>query len=206
MLASRYNASSMLQSDYGLLEQVGSLDSPVFRGRGNDGGLVALRFWRGEDERIRSTLLDMVYASSLIRHPMLSAVGGCQSFGGSILCVVSEFVPGVTLDRWLSDAGQPGLRIALDLVRRLCLGVNAIHLRGLTHSALHPGNLMVLHPETQPGGRIVAKLLDVGVPALLHGWPPQPRAAAAVVFRGGGWFLRWCRSPASVRVCGRHAD
>ena len=178
MLAITYNAGSMLQSDYGLLEQVGSLDSPVFRGRGNDGGQVALRFWRGEDERLRATLLDMAYAASQIRHPMLSAVGGCQSFGGSILAVVSEFVPGVTLDRWLFDVGQPGLRIALDFVRRLCLGVHAIHQRGLTHSALHPANLMVLHPETQPGGRIVAKLLDVGVPALLHGWPPQPQAAA----------------------------
>lgn len=177
MLPSLYNATAMLRSDYGPLERLGGDGSSVYRGRGNDGTFVALRFLRTEDESVRDALNHTVLTASAIRHPMLAAVGGCQRFAGDTLCIVSEYVPGQPLDRWIQDHGLPPLRMTVDFVRRLCLGLHAAHQRELTHGALHPGNLMVLQPDTRPGGRIVAKLLDVGVPVWVRPWPPQLSAA-----------------------------
>jgi serine/threonine protein kinase len=167
----------MLRSDYGPLERIGTDSSSVYRGRGNDGTFVALRFLRTDDEGLREQLSHTVHTASAIRHPMLAAVGGCQRFAGDTLCIVSEYVHGQPLDRWIQEHGVPPLRMTVDFVRRLCLGLHAAHQRELTHGALHPGNLMVLQPDTRPGGRIVAKLLDVGVPVWVHAWPPQLTAA-----------------------------
>jgi serine/threonine protein kinase len=180
MLPSTYNASSMLRPDYGPLERIGALDSSVFRGKGNDGGFVALRFLRTDDPTIRDAMGQIAHTASGIRHPMLAAVGGCQRCAGDALCIVTEYVPGQPLDRWVRDHGLPPLRMTVDFVRRLCLGLHAAHQRDLTHGALHPGNLIVLQPDTRPGGRIVAKLLDTGVPSWLRIWPPRLAAAQFV--------------------------
>jgi serine/threonine protein kinase len=178
MLPSSYNnASSMLRTDYGPLERIGASDSNVYRGRGNDGGFVALRFVHTDDAIVRDGLGRCAQTASAIRHPMLAAVGGCQRFAGDALCIVSEYVPGLPLDHWVRANGLPSLRMTVDFVRRLSLGMHVAHQRELTHSALHPGNLMVLQPDTRPGGRIVAKLLDLGVPSWLRAWPPQLSAA-----------------------------
>lgn len=170
----------MLRTDYGPLERIGALDSSVFRGRGNDGAFVALRFLRSDKPVIRDAVGQIAQTASGIRHPMLAAVGGCQRFAGDALCIVSEYVPGQPLDRWVRDHGLPPLRMTVDFVRRLCLGVHTAHQRGLAHGALHPGNLIVLQPDTRPGGRIVAKLLDTGVPSWLRVWPPRLAAAQFV--------------------------
>jgi serine/threonine protein kinase len=180
MRPNSYNASSMLRSDYGQLERVGGPESVVFRGRGNDGGFVALRFFQTDDPTVRTAAAEIVHAASRIRHPMLAAVGGCQNFSGDAIAIVSEYVPGQPLDRWVQEHGLPSLRMTIDVVRRLSLGLHAAHQRLLTHGALHPGNIMVMQPDTRPGGRIVAKLLDVGVPTWLRSWPPHAAAARYV--------------------------
>jgi serine/threonine protein kinase len=174
MLPARYNASSMLRSHYGVLERIGQYHSHVFRGRGNDGRYVAVRFCRLDSDWEIAELLETAAVASQLSHPMLAAVGGCQSYQDGALCIVSEYVPGVTLQQWVGEHGLPALRVTIDFMRRLCLGVHAMHQRGLAHCALHPGNLMVLQPDTQPDGRIVAKLLDIGVPASVRPWPPRP--------------------------------
>jgi serine/threonine protein kinase len=199
MLPSSYNnASSMLRSDYGPLERIGAPDSTVYRGRGNDGGFVALRFIHTDDAIVRDALTQVSQTASAIRHPMLAAVGGCQRFAGDALCVVSEYVPGLPLDRWVRANGLPPLRMTVDFVRRLCLGLHVAHQRELTHSALHPGNLMVLQQDTRPGGRIVAKLLDVGVPSWLRVWPPRLAAAQFVAPE----LLRMTTRPAAPEISG----
>ncbi|HET6332200.1 MAG TPA: protein kinase [Polyangiales bacterium] len=199
MLPSSYNnASSMLRSDYGPLERIGAPDSTVYRGRGNDGGFVALRFVHTDDAIVRDALAQVSQTASAIRHPMLAAVGGCQRFAGDALCVVSEYVPGLPLDRWVRANGLPPLRMTVDFVRRLCLGLHVAHQRELTHSALHPGNLMVLQQDTRPGGRIVAKLLDVGVPSWLRVWPPRLAAAQFVAPE----LLRVAARPAAPGISG----
>lgn len=219
MLQSTYNASSMLRSDYGPLERIGGTESNVFRGRGNDGRFVALRFISCDVAPVRSALINLVQTASLIRHPMLAAVGGCQSYSGG-LCIVSEFVPGIPLDHWIAQHGLPSLRMTVDLVRRLCLGLHALHQRSLAHGVVHPGNIMVLSPDTRPGGRIVAKLLDVGVPAWLRTWPPSsasvrylapelvrvtseevaPASACADVFACGGLLHYLCTGEPPIPV------
>lgn len=199
MLPSSYNnASSMLRSDYGPLERIGAPDSSVYRGQGNDGGFIALRFVRTDDLTVRDALGRVAHTASAIRHPMLAAVGGCQRFAGDASCVVSEYVPGQPLDRWVRENGLPPLRMTVDFVRRLCLGLHVAHQRELTHSALQPGNLMVLQPDTRPGGRIVAKLLDVGVPSWLRVWPPRLAAAHFIAPE----LLRVNARPAAPEITG----
>ncbi|HKP60090.1 MAG TPA: hypothetical protein VJV78_25370, partial [Polyangiales bacterium] len=151
------------RGDYALLEVMGDPGSEVFRARTRDGRSVVLRFWRGDSELETRNALGLLDLATRVQHPMLATVYRCERFADGSLRVVSEYVPGRSLDAWVGEAGVPPLTIGLDFVRRLALALVDAHRLGVTHHALYPGNIVVLEPETRPHGRIAAKLVDLGI-------------------------------------------
>jgi serine/threonine-protein kinase len=111
--------------------------------------------------------LDRVERASGVSHPSLAAVEACEKRGNAALWIVSEYVPGPTLQAWGVSGYRLSLQNVLDLVRNLCLGLYAAQCQGLNHHAIHPGNLIVSSEErTEDGPWLQTKLLDLS----LAGW------------------------------------
>lgn len=56
--------------------------------------------------------------------------------------LVTDFVEGVPLDRFIADRGRE-TRQTVNLFERICAAVNAAHLHGVTHRDLKPANILV---------------------------------------------------------------
>ena len=81
------------------------------------------------------------------------------------LALVSEYLPGETADAWLVTRGRMSpdavLRIGIQVLRALAAGA----FYGLSHRAVQPSNIMILHAEAPDGGWPLIKLLNFGVAA-----------------------------------------
>jgi serine/threonine protein kinase len=163
MLVDEAENKTRARGEYALLEVMGDPGSEVFRARTHSGRSVVLRFWRGGSELETRSALELLEQAVRVQNPMLAMVYRCERFADGSLRVVSEYVPGRSLDAWVGETGIPPLPIGIDFVRRLALGLADAHRLGVTHHALYPGNIVVLEPETRPHGRIAGKLVDLGV-------------------------------------------
>ncbi len=170
---------ALLQGEYRLIDRIGDPSSSVFRARrSSDARIVAIRFWRGP-LAAREKMLTLARAASRIRHPTLALVEGTGQLEDGTCYIVFEHVEGVRLDAWADVVGIAPLPSVIDLVYRVCGGLNAAHRNGLSHAALYPRNF-ILRETHEPGvaPRLQVKLLDLGVPAFMHAWPPALHAAA----------------------------
>lgn len=81
------------------------------------------------------------------------------------LGLVSEYLRGETTDAWLVARGRMSpeavLRIGIQVLRALATGA----FYGLSHRAVQPSNIMILHAEAPDGGWPLIKLLNFGVAA-----------------------------------------
>jgi O-acetyl-ADP-ribose deacetylase (regulator of RNase III) len=73
--------------------------------------------------------------------------------------IVMEYVPWVTAERWLADAGSEGLppRAVLRIGERLCDAIETAHAAGVLHLDIKPSNIFVDPAGEQP------KLADFGI-------------------------------------------
>ncbi len=99
-------------------------------------------------------------ALARVRHPNVLDV---YAFGVHVDLpyFVTEHVPGRTLDDVAWEGGLGATR-ALDVVERLCRGLDAVHRAGLVHGDVKPSNVMLAD-----GGRVA--LMDLGLARLLDG-------------------------------------
>ncbi|MDP7111685.1 MAG: inactive serine/threonine-protein kinase VRK3 [Myxococcota bacterium] len=175
MLWRRFQVDCVLRSD---------ADRILVRARDLDGpeGTVAIELlhavWRKDDaasERLRSR----VSAVAGLDHTNLQRVIGVESDGQRI-GVVKEWIPGATLaHHWYGRVGRaaalpPDAPAQLALVARFAeqLGeaIDVLHVAGVTHGAVHPGNVIV-RPGTGKGAQrsrsrvVLAGLDGVSPPA-----------------------------------------
>ena len=90
-----------------------------------------------------------------LQHPGLVMAVGLEDVEALGLCIVMEYVDGVTLKEWLQNKANRQQRRSVAMA--LCETVGYIHSKSIVHRDLKPENIMI----TQNGGHV--KLIDFGL-------------------------------------------
>jgi serine/threonine-protein kinase len=168
---------AVLLGGYVLEAKLGAATGHVYRARRQrDGKVVVARLFQPALPLMAADFLELAQTASRIRHPALASVEAYGRHGDRSCFIISEFVTGLKLDEWADEVGIPPMVQVIELVRHVCLGLQAAARSGLAHDSLNPRNVVVLKPSQGPGPRMPVKLLDLGVPAFLA--PREPRAQA----------------------------
>jgi eukaryotic-like serine/threonine-protein kinase len=148
---------------YTILEKIGAGGMGVVY-RAHDGQLgrdVAIKVLPSEllaDGAARKRFRKEALALAKLNHPNIETVHEFGSDGG-LDFLVTEYVPGVTLDAKLATGSLPERQV-LSLGIQLAAGLEAAHEGGVVHRDLKPSNLRV-----RPDGCL--KILDFGLALLL---------------------------------------
>lgn len=157
---------------------LGGPGSEVFRAGSVDGDrYVAVRLWCGKNRREAAEALARVKHASSVLHPTLARVEACEGRGNAALWIVSEYVPGPSLEAWSSAGRRLPIASAIELVRNVSLGAHAAIRQGIVHHAIQPSNLVIWRQDRTAGLKLDAKLLDLGLAAWMQPEPPQLEAA-----------------------------
>ena len=105
----------------------------------------------GYQQRLRKELEILM----LLQHPGVVTAVGLENVEALGLCIVMEYVDGVTLKEWLRTKTNRQQRRHVAMA--LCETIGYIHSKGIVHRDLKPENIMI----TQNGGNV--KLIDFGL-------------------------------------------
>lgn len=110
----------------------------------------------GEDDRRIAKVQADARAVSRLGHPNLVGLVDFGRIPSGNLCLVSEYLEGVTL-----EAGARGLLTAsvVQLLEQLADGLAAAHTAGVVHRALNPSNILLCDGGA---GQLVARIVDFG--------------------------------------------
>ncbi len=98
-------------------------------------------------------------ALAMLVHPYIAQIFDAgQLPGGGAMFFAMEYIEGTTLDRWVSQR-NPSLSAVVELLERICTGIQHAHQRGLIHRDLKPANLLV----RDDGQVALPKIIDFGV-------------------------------------------
>jgi eukaryotic-like serine/threonine-protein kinase len=115
---------------------------------------------RVSDPTILKAFMHEVRAAAKVDHPAVAKVLDIGFWQGTNF-VVSEYVPGPTLDRIVNEKGPLAPNAAAQLVVQAAVGLLHAHGLGLIHRDIKPGNLTML-----PDRRV--KLIDLGLTHMLE--------------------------------------
>ncbi|MBA4067978.1 MAG: hypothetical protein C0501_30600 [Isosphaera sp.] len=115
---------------------------------------------RASDPTVLKAFLAEARAASRVSHPGIARVRGV-GFSRGTHFVVSDYVPGPTLDRVVAEKGPVVPDAAAQLIAQAAAALHAAHGQGLLHRDVKPANLALL-----PGRRV--KLLDLGLTHMLE--------------------------------------
>jgi len=157
---------------------IGGSGSEVFRAVSTQGKRsVAVRLWcAGSSEQLQSAMARVEHARH-VSHKNLAVVEACEPRGNAALWIVSEYVPGPTLDVWTASGRLLPLPAAIDLARNVSLAVYAAHREGLSHHAIAPRNVVVTPRAREIEPWLDAKLLDLGIASWMR--PDKPSLDSA---------------------------
>jgi serine/threonine protein kinase len=159
---------TVLQDQYVLEQLLGDTAGYVYRARRKrDGRSFIVRVVVPALPPLAAEFLELAGAARRIRHPTLASIEDSGRFEERGCFLVAEYVEGQRLDAWADAVGIPPLAQVVELVRRLCVGLQAAARGGLAHDALNPRNVIVLKGAQTAPGRTPVKMLDLGVPALV---------------------------------------
>jgi WD40 repeat protein/tRNA A-37 threonylcarbamoyl transferase component Bud32 len=131
----------------------------------------------GTDEAVVSRFLREAQLASRLDHPFAAHIYAFGAEPDGLLWIAMELVRGTTLRAVV--ASQPGGRLpvvrAIPLLESLCEVVHTAHEQGIVHRDLKPDNVMVL----ARAGRLLPKLLDLGIAKLVHAAGPARVDAAS---------------------------
>ncbi len=113
----------------------------------------------------RLRLLDEARALGMVRHPNVVEIHDAGTWENAPY-VIMEMLEGRNLEGLLTARGRLHPTDALQVVRQVALGLNAVHRAGIVHRDVKPGNILVVRT---PDGRERAVLLDFGVARLPRG-------------------------------------
>lgn len=110
------------------------------------------------DETARKRFRQEALSLAKLNHPGIATVHEFNSENDTDF-LVTEYIPGITLDRKLAGGALPAEEV-IGLGLQLAQGLAAAHERGIVHRDLKPGNLRIT-----PDGRL--KILDFGLAQLM---------------------------------------
>lgn len=115
---------------------------------------------RVSDPTILKAFMQEVRAASKVDHPNVAKVLDIGYWQGTNF-VVSEYVPGPTLDKVVQEKGPLAPNVAAQLIVQVAVGLLHTHSLGLIHRDIKPGNIAIL-----PDRRV--KLIDLGLTHMLE--------------------------------------
>ncbi len=115
---------------------------------------------RAGDPTVLRAFLQEVKAASRVEHPGVARVLDVDFWQGTHF-VVSEFVPGPTLDKVVAEKGPLVPHAAAQLVAQAAVALMHVHDLGLIHRDMKPGCLALM-PERR------VKLIDLGLTHMLE--------------------------------------
>ncbi|MET0391314.1 MAG: serine/threonine-protein kinase, partial [Polyangiales bacterium] len=174
MAPSALALGSLLEGEFALEEKLGA---KVYRARRtHDGRELAVRIVQPANPEQTNDFLALAEAASRVRHPTLASVEAYGRLEGHGCYIATEYIAGKRLDVWADHIGIPPLSQVVELVRRLCIGLQAAARAGVVHDALNPRNVRVVSVAKTTGTRTPMKLLDLGVPAFAYDHAADPLA------------------------------
>ncbi len=118
--------------------------------------LKALRKEEANQPVFQEMLRKELEVMAPLTHPNIVQTYGLEQVEGIGLCIVMEWIDGVTLDQYLHICHPPEDE-RMRLLRQLADAVSYLHLHGIVHRDLKPQNILV----TRNGNNI--KLIDFGL-------------------------------------------
>ncbi|HUH01476.1 MAG TPA: serine/threonine-protein kinase, partial [Kofleriaceae bacterium] len=112
--------------------------------------------------------------ASRIDHPYAAHVYAFGAEDDGLLWIAMELVRGTSLDEFLARQGPMPIERLGPLLEDVCAVVHAAHELGIVHRDIKPANIMV----SSRAGRLVPKLLDLGIARLSLGPNPADEAAS----------------------------
>jgi serine/threonine protein kinase len=167
-----YEPSAGLRiKDYELLAEIGEGGmGKVFKARHvGMGRMCVLKLIKdsllqpGNDE-ILERFYREIQVIARLKHPNIIQAYHSSSRDDEHHFLVMEYVPGITLDRWIAQQGVLPLGEACDIVRQASYGLQCIADHGLVHRDIKPSNLMIADEKDQR----VVKILDLGLALLVE--------------------------------------
>ena len=114
-------------------------------------------------------------AAATFAHPNVVTVHDYGVEAGSRAFIVMELLEGVTLRDELKRCTRLDPSRTVDILRGVCLAVEAAHRRELIHRDLKPGNIFLAHAPDGPGETV--KVLDFGLAKFLSAHNDEARTA-----------------------------
>lgn len=115
---------------------------------------------RANDPTILEAFMKEVRTAAKVKHPTVARILDVGFWQGTHF-VVSEYVPGVTLDKVVAEKGPLAPHAAAQLVAQAAVGLMHAHSCGLIHRDMKPGNIAVLPDRS-------VKLIDLGLTHMLE--------------------------------------
>lgn len=92
-------------------------------------------------QRDRARFAREIEVLAQLKHPNIVTIHDSGTAAGHVYFVM-DYIAGQSLDRWMTAAPR-SMEAVLRLFHRICVAVNAAHLRGVVHRDLKPGNIRV---------------------------------------------------------------
>src|SRR5262249_43938533 len=119
--------------------------------------VISERYLHDESARLR--FLREARAAASLRHPNIASVFHLGKSGGKYFYAM-EFVEGETLGHLIQRRGRLEVKLALEIINQVAVGMAAMHKKKLVHRDIKPNNIMV---SLEEGGAVTAKIIDLGL-------------------------------------------
>ncbi len=160
-------------SGYEIHERIGAGGMGiVYRGHDADGTEVAIKLLRHEiadDPRARQRLAREVAAQRKVRHDSIVRILDAELDSADAF-VVTEFVPGPTLEDAVRDYGPLHPELIREIAATLGNALQEIHRVGVVHRDLKPSNILLRDAEPEDfegydphGARLDPVIIDFGI-------------------------------------------
>lgn len=112
-----------------------------------------------DDTWIKNKFNQEIESLSRIDHPGVVGVVDYGDLANGQPFIVMQYIEGNSLEAELKKSGSFTLDRTANLIRQMCLALNAAHCKGVIHRDLKPQNIMIQHFD----GEEVVKIIDFGI-------------------------------------------